>query len=729
MRSGDHPAFSRITIPLPASQRWLARQTEQGVVLELPGFSGRFDTTDVFLRMGQSRITNIESSSSTLTLEVSCACNATAFRNGTLLVIDVADKGASLIGTPLEGPAIVATRDDDAPASKRLNAITDLPWIGGNSPFALFETAAAPRSREVKATHEALAETRSELLAQVQKNLIEEVANAATIGLLENSYQIPKSQTPPAKETVVIEPKELPDISQSAAENIRITSSRDLPSGVHNALFARTTSGLNCPSNEFLPIDTWATDASFSAQIGPARDALVNARDQLDKEAVKKLAQIYIYFGFGAEALDVLRLDTSLISANPQLAVVADVLEYGAARGRNPLEDFTDCSSSVALWATLGSRTIQAGARIDTNSALRTLNTLPKHLRQILAPILSDRFLQYGDAEGAASAMRSIERLPDALGPNAVLAQADLAIDAGEPAEVLLEKVIKANTPESPEALVKLVEGKLREDKPLSYETATLVEAYAQELRGTEIGNTLRRTQVIALSQSQHFTEAFLALAELVPSLSTKALEDLQNTVLQQLEKKAGDLVFLEHFFAQDPNRIEALTPQTKLLLAGRILDLGFAAEAQSMVRGIPDTPRLDARQILAGRAALMLRQPFQAQAALLGIDGEQAALLMAEAKEMAGAYREASEIFANNNARDQAAQAAWLADDWLDLTSPDTPRFGAIAILGQNRPLTEDPNLGVLGRADLALEESRAARNTLVQLLEDPAVQITPDS
>jgi len=733
LRSGDHPTFSRITLPVPASQNWEARQTKNGIQLTLSEHSDGFDISEVFLRMPRDRISHITTTKGSLTLHVKCACRGTAFRSGELLVIDVADEGTKLAGPPLMGaPLFNVQRPNAAVRSAKVRPVS-LPWIGSGSSFE----ASAIADGTTRTVHDETIlapniEERAALLNEIQKNLGESVASAASTGLLENSYAAPIKQLRPMGEADVIPDTpstELPETAQSTSQNLRITSSMDLPSWIPNHLGVAPLSDMACPDADVLALDTWGTEDEFSAQIGPARTAIMNARDQFNINAARTLAQLYLYFGFGAEALDALRLDPSVLEANGYLANVASILEFGAVNGHNMIGSYTDCKSDIALWAMLSFRQLPQGIMIDTNAVLRALNKLPKNLRSIIAPQLSERFLQYGDQEAAAASMRSIERLPEALSPEGAMAQAGIAIDAGQPAEALLEDVIETNSLESPAALIKLVEGKLSNDEQLSYETATLIEAYAQELRGTELGNQLRRTQILALSQSERFEEAFTALDALSPSLSPEATTQLRQIALERLTQKAADFTFLEHLFAQREEALAKLPSQTKLQLAKRLMDLGFAAQVQLMLEMVTETRNDKTRQLLAARAALALRQPFQAQAALFGIDGQEVQLLLAEAKEMSGAYREASEIFANSNATTQAAQAAWLSEDWRELTSAQTPGFGPVAALAEVEPVIKDTNLGPLGRANKALQESGNARSTLEQFLNDPLVQISPDS
>ncbi len=731
VRSGDHPSFSRLTIAVPASQPWDARQNETGVTLTLPGFSGGFETEGIFARMRRDRVASVDTTPSTFSLSVVCDCIATAFRSGPLVVIDVADRGTRLAASPLPGPPLGAQTQSvpDTRQSPRVPSRAPFPWIGSTSPFALVQPESEGSELPVQAVRDAEHLERTVLLQQIQKDLMREVGKAASLGLLDENYEPPETVAAAIEKNSTREspePQPLPEAFGDASRNMRITTSMDAPLRTQSGT---TASGIACPAADFPALETWGDESGFSTQIGPARNVLMNARDQLDTSAAIRLAQLYLYFGFGAEALDALRLAPALQQENPELVSIATILEYGAAAHPNAIGQFTDCPSDIALWASLSYRNLPSGTVIDTDAALRALNKLPRHLRQIAAPELSNRFLQYGAGDAAAAALRSVERLPGAVLPQTIMAQADLAIEAGDTAEGILREVIETNSPQSPQALVKLVEAKLANNEALSYETAALVEAYVQELRGTQLGRQLRRTQVIALSQSGHFDAAFAALDALSASLSPRERAELLQAVLQQLVQQATDIVFLEHVFEQDSMEIERLPTSSKLQLAARLLDLGFPAQVQTLLASITDMPRNSARQLLAARTALMLEQPFQAQAALIGIEDTEAALLRAQAKEMAGDYRAAAEIFSRNDAAAQATQAAWLAEDWRDLIGTDTPVLGSVAALGQSSLAADDAGLGPLGLADRALAESTAARDALEQLLADPMVQVTPDS
>ncbi|QUJ76302.1 hypothetical protein KDD17_15605 [Sulfitobacter albidus] len=724
VRSGDHASFSRLTLPLSNGTSWNAVRDGNRIRITIVGHADGFETASVFQRMQRTRVTDIETSDDTVTVSLACPCEAATLVSGGLLVIDVGDRDTALAGQPL-GPAEpeAAVMQVRTPLTQP-KAQTVLPWIGSGRSFPLPAQSASEPVAEKPIPD--TPEDRTALLREISSSLASEVAAAASNGLLDVDVSAPlprDADEPPSPTVVTATPPELTAADHGIGAHLRITDSMDRPSG------NRRASGQDpiCNGGDAYSVETFAGEGSFGAQISQRRDTLFNARDQLNHDAAIALAKTYIYFGFGAEALSVLRLDASIPPENAGLVALATILERGRLDVPNPLGNLSNCDGDVALWAVLGFKEIPTETQINTPAALRALNRLPSHLRQFLAPELSTRLLAYGDSGGAAAALRSVERLPEGLTPTGDLAKAALAMHNGAPAKNMLDTVINSNSERSPEALLKLVNATLAADRPLTYETATLVEAYAQELRGTEIGNQLRKTQVLAFSQSASFDEAFAKLETLLPALSLDEARSMREAVLVRLTDHADDFTFLDHIFAQDFDSFSDITTAGKIRLGERLMDLGFAAQVQRLMATVPDRPRRADRQLLSARAAIGLQQPFQALADLVEIEGPQAALLRAQATEMTGSYAEASALFEGMQANEEALRTALLSENWQDLISADAPAFGAATRVaaGQTSPAAAQ-DAGPLGLADAALTESAAARAALDTLLNDPILLIS---
>ncbi|MFK7834721.1 MAG: hypothetical protein AB8B60_00745 [Sulfitobacter sp.] len=569
----------------------------------------------------------------------------------------------------------------------------------------------------------------------VQNRLARELGTAATRGLLTPTpgIDLPSINRPQIDTSALVteepaapESAQIPEPSEPT-NNMRITSSMDLPNIAISAEAGQTLTGLSCPTNAELDVSGWAEDSSFDEQTGEARMALFGEFDRLNRDVALRLSRMYIHFGFGAEALQILALDPQIAEEEPLLGDLARIMEDGVAGPDSILPQLLDCETDAALWAILAREELDVARTIDPKAALRALNKLPLHLRQFLAPALSRRLLSHGDTDAAATAMRNLERRTDNLPSSAKLAQANIAMDEGnvERATSGFQDVIDDNAEQSPEALITLVETKLAENQPIDPETAGLVEAFAKELQGSELGPDLRRAHVLALLKSGQFDSAFRATAELGGGSEEKSAVDLRLTLLTELTAAASDIVFLDHVFDQPSRDIQRLRTRPKLALATRLLDLGFAQEAQDIVEGIPARPSNEARQILEARAALALEMPERAQSALADIAGEEAAILKAEAKHMAGAHAEAYALFRQTNQDKEAARAAWLADDWREVTLGDNPLFGPVLTLTETEFAPSSSPDGMLARTSAALDESAAARQTLADLLRAPELEL----
>ncbi len=239
----------------------------------------------------------------------------------------------------------------------------------------------------------------------------------------------------------------------------------------------------------------------------------------------------------------------------------------------------------------------------------------------------------------------------------------------------------------------------------------------------TTLGGKLEYAHALALIKSGQFDRAAGAIKKRNESDNAAEKMALNLNFLKELTGQGDDIVFLDHILDFPEEDIAQLPKPDKYDLVTRLLSLGFAAEAQRILATEPETDRPLRRQLLAARTALALQQPFQAQAALLGIDAPEAAPLRAQAKAMAGEFGEAHDLYQQSNLASSAQDTAWLANDWRNRTPKDSPIYGATARLVESRPaLSDDPN-GMLARTKAALSESAAARETLDKLLSATAL------
>lgn len=735
--SGEHDGFSRLVAPLPRGANWQVTQSGRSVQFQVIGFTDRFDVSDVFQLISRDRVKTISAQPDGFSIDLGCDCRVAPFvAQERFVVLDIASPGVDLpvpfIPISEESQAIT-----DAPEPKPqevpivVSDATQIPTLIPRQVTTPPSAILAPMELPTLA-RKPLSDIEQEVLDEIQKRLAREVGTAATRGVL-TPIAGPLAATGVPQQTGQMDPTETaadierPDAVEGLINNVRITTSNDVSLLEQEVGERQSLSGFVCPSNAEVDLGSWATETPFHDAMGNARRQLYQEFDKLDTKVALALARIYVHYGFGAEARQVLSLDPDLLNSQRLLLDIALIMEVGHAPTNSILHSLLDCDTDVALWAMLAREELTIARSIDPSAALLSLNKLPTHLRKFLAPALSRRLLSHGDADAAATALRSLERLPSALPSAAKLEKAKIEIDQGElsAGSATLADVIDDNAVESPEALIALVDARLAANQPIESQTAVLIEAFAKELQGDALGPDLRRAHVLALVKSGQFDRAFNATSELGGDSEDDAAVSLRLKLLHELTKAADDVVFLDRVFDQSPRDLERLPIVQKIELAERLLSLGFAIQANEVVTSIPSRPRNDLRQLLAARIALNLGQPLKVESALSEMDGQEIDILRAQAKEMEGDHAAAFQLFYKSDQTEEANRAAWLSEEWLSLPTENNDLFGGAASLVDAAIEPSAETEGMLARSTAALEESEQARQTLLNLLQAPELVV----
>lgn len=714
VRSGEHAAYSRL-VALVRDQEWSIRQEGRAVFFQTPDNTEGFDTGTVFDRIPRTRIASIDSSADEMRLTLNCDCVVSAFVDReAYVVIDVANEVAALVSAP------VAQASTDSPIPPAPELATVRPRVAqGRAPTRL-PASAVPDPQDLLSLSSVLAEdaltpAAEQVLRDVEERLQRELQIAARRGVLEASDQDPAASDPPApgdtpNRIAAQNPEDAPETAQDRPlANLRISTSRDLPDTLRAFTEAVSDQGFVCPPSATLDVAAWGDDGDFATQINSARADLYNEVDRLNPKAALRLARSYLFFGFGAEARSILQLDLALAARHPELMTLSQIVDGIHPGPGNALSELGECQGPTALWAMLALPDPPEGVLPDSTQALKYMTMLPQHLRQALAPQLSQVLLAYGDPDGAATALRSLERLPVPLKPDAELALAKVELQDGrveEGANRLEDLATNSNSPQSPEALVAWMDSKLAREKPIEPEVADLVAAYATELRDTPLGPDLRRAHVIALLKSGQFDAAFQRAAELGGNENNDAARDLRRQMMVELTSSASDIVFLDLAYGMPSARLEGFGPAELTPLAARFHGLGFNDEAERVMTLIEARDMRTRQRLLSAKIAMAQEKPFLAQSVLLGEDSEEAQALMSQARAM--------------------VQQPVAPSDALTLLPDD---LQAIAELPDPADVAEAAQTGegMLARSAALLENSSATRASIAALLE--AASVTPEA
>ncbi len=705
IRSGEHGSFTRLVAKVATKGQWSVQQDGRKVIFQLQGYSGGFDTSQVFEFIPRHRVKQVEADHSTLTIHLGCDCDVAAFDvAGGYVALDIAYPPPSRRPPNLRHPSFQV---NSGPETKNHHNQSKLaprgrpPWLQLN--------------KDEQAT-----------LTELQSRLSAEIGKAATRGLLSATQNSSAQIDTSVFDTLLPLAPLSASINQRAA-NIRITTSMDAPE--QPDLTARTLSdqGQWCPPDDLTNIPVWADIRPFDIQISEARSNLFGEFDQLDPGAAMTLARKYIYFGFGAEARQVLSLNADLAAQNQELMGIAEILEANETTPQTVFNSLADCTGNISLWVFLADQRKQSKTDIDPAAILLTLSNLPVDLRRYLAPIVGKRLLTQGDPVSAATALRSIERTAGSQAPSASLVRAGLGLSHGQTEESarILADIASANVAESPDALVSLINSQTKQNEPVDPGLIELANAYTRELQGTPVGDDLQKAYVLALINIGDFDTA---LAELTDLESTGGLAiKLRGQLFQELAAAADDIKFLDVFFRQSKEDLALLDAQTTISLASRLLALGFAKKAQTLVDAIPDRPRSTRRQELSARIALAMDQPMRALVKLIGVETDTSSILRAEANNRVGAYEEAHRILREVGQPVAAARSAWLANSWQDLVDEETPIFGPLATLAKSPAEIEPDYTGMLSKTEAAIKESSKARQIIMQFLDEQQLHTPP--
>ncbi|WP_299585987.1 hypothetical protein [uncultured Tateyamaria sp.] len=738
VRSGAHDGFARVVLDTSSARNWRVEDTQDGARVVIAGHSGGFDTNQVFDRIDRTYIRAVQSTNNSIAFEFACNCVAEAFAQGpNMIVIDVTAKPDTREVTEV---------DSTLSADLRFVGERTLRFTSGRNQ----EEQPAPSRRTLQEQTVALEPVETDQaiaggqtldgdvgetarLQQAQSKIVERISSAATRGLLRPSrsqIELPIVSNDPQIDVTIFDSSLAEQTSLTVdtptGGNVRVSSSSDIPFQNDRALTTSTTLGVRCIDPTLVDINAWAPEHSFASEIAELRAGLFTEFDRLDDEVAKRLVRTYIYFGFGAEARQVLHMSGDLAGANAPLLSMSYILEYGHERDADYFEHFVDCDSDVALWAVLAADRLEPSQTINVNAALRALTGLPVHLRSFVAAELSRKLLEYGDEAAASAALRSVERTAEPLSANANLAKANIELAQGQTdlAQERLVQVVSSNAEQSAEALVKFVETQLEANGEIGADVATLVEAYALEMRDDPLGADLRRAHALALAKSNQFEEAFSTLHRIRERANADNDDELRGSLLELLSTNADDVVFLNISFDQTAVSPESIPMTTRMKIAKRLNSLGFARQAEQVVSAGALSPETSEQKILRAELSMALSRPYEAIAHLHGVSGEAADTLRAKSRLAADEFEEASRIYSEIGDAENHTRSAWLSENWASMIEETAEGFGPVSQIARETLDTSADAQGMLARAAAAISQSESTRDTLAAFLKSDALK-----
>ncbi|HEY9039547.1 MAG TPA: hypothetical protein VIN05_11485 [Roseovarius sp.] len=719
VRSGDHETFSRIVLYLPERTSWTIDGKLNKKNLTLRGAKIDWDTSEVFTRISKNRIKAVDPLTETtgLALNLNCRCEIDIFWHAkSMLVVDVkdpevqndlavsVDDAFSMDRKEVSRLFLDSTRPVNAPHLESSQKAA-LELMGGGLRAAIGD------SDEV-AAHAAVA----------KQAIVEELARAVRLGLIDASESREFSGDIPLEKPIgkreVLGKEDKDSGAPAGFGNIVSYTSADPAIGGDERNELENDRGAACAFAELESIESWGDERSFISQVSEARSGIPEQGDPRYRLKMLDLARLYLYFGFGAEARQI--VNNPKISDDEMNSYFA--LSHLIDGAESKFHDFSSqegCGGSVAIFSIISAGDEMLPERLDANEVIKSFENFPVHLKNIFGPKLVEKFRENNKISLSNSVLR-IMRNPRYSGPSR-LAEMRGNGEASLKTESELISAVNKNTRDSLTALVELMDRRLSADDVMPLGWVELAGSYAKEQRGTDTGKALSHRYVRGLAAVGQYELAFEELGNDTGGLPGNALERTANLIVSYTTHNADDVTFLKNLVVKGKLSGVKLSSVSENNVAERLLNLGFPAEAISYLSGNADTSNQETRRLLRAKAALALGAPREAIGSLLGMRGGEVDALRAEAHVQLGDHMAASPLFRASGDNDGALKQAVLAENWQQaakLADPDLARI--IEIPDQKNEAGGDD--APIARGEALLQESEATRDSIEKLLKTPS-------
>ncbi|WP_104019735.1 hypothetical protein [Roseovarius nitratireducens] len=727
VRSGAHDGFDRLVLDMPGRRSWHVVTRENGASVIFDGAALRFELGAVFDRIGRQRLRaiSVPAGGGRLDLAFACACRIESFWHaGAMLVIDIFDALSDARASPTHPRPLPLS----APVARDGDAVRS-PSAAGAALAARLDERVGPR---LSALPEIGAAAPGDGLDAVRATLGRQLGRAASQGLVTaEPGQRPRLATPPAQSPA---PPDSANPSAPAIGDGRTTQAGrpDVPglrvtTSMDRDISRPARAGLSvdaCPPAPHLDVVSWGGNHPFAFEVGRLNGALFGEFDTIREADALRLARLYIHHGFGAEARQVLGW---LDSGAPEIALareLARLVEGASLPAGAALAGVLGCGEPGVLWAILAMPELPEENVFDHRALRRSFVALPEGLRRALGPTLVRRLVAAGHRD-TADALLGHLRGGDAFSDAETgLARAALAGQMGDDAaaEQALREVAGTNVEQTGIALAETIERALARQAPVAFDDAQLAGALAFETRGTPLGGRLARAYLSALAASGAFDETMTEFERMRPTLEDAEAAQVASVLVTYLLRGADDVTFLRTMLTDGVVSPGGLDGGVALGVAQRLLSLGFPAQAVRHVAPAQATEpgeAGEAHQLLLARIALAQERPATALRELLGLDGNEADLLRADALVARGDHAGARRLYAAHEATRRADRAALhlgRAEVMADAENAPLRELGELLVRDAAAPVAGGDAALTSRRA--LLERSTALRGAMKRLL-----------
>jgi hypothetical protein len=675
VRSGEHDGFSRLVLQVAPGIPWQVVESRGLAALRFPDHVLSFDTARVFDRISHARIAEISQArlagSSELQLKLNCKCKVQNFVfNKNYIVLDVYDGPALVaentaantriwqpdalpfIQPPQTPQRFTAYVMDQAPAQPKLQP--DPPRGESAPPPAMAGPSAPESAAQVAAgsaadngvvadmeamAGEAVSKMNSEVTAEddpdlqarikdAQNQLLEQLTRAAEQGLVDfvpapAPAPAPATTAKIAPVTVTIDPappEPSPELMQQlSAHTVYGQGADEKLSEVVNR-FAMP----QCLDDSAFSMEDWGAAGGFSAGLADLRSKLFGEFDTPDPEIANKIVRLYLRYGFGAEALMMVREAGIQLENAALYNDLANIIEGRPARVNGPVLDGAGCGGAHEMWYLASGR--GSYQVLEPLAITDVFSSYPIEVRTLIGPLLAQAFIDRGQVEAGHLVLEIVRRAESGVTPAQRMAEAGVLEVQGdmEGAVKIYRDLARAGGEAAPDALIAYARTLISTDRPVPDTLLVDLESAAFLNRNTARADSLKLWEIKVRAQVEG-PDAALAQIKQTFAERPQLGEDLTREVADIFEHADSGTIG-DYAYAQMVLRYGDMLDQgaagdaARLKIAREMTAIGLPETALDMLAPNLQRPGADTRQIQAA-AYVQLFQPARALEILKGDD------------------------------------------------------------------------------------------------------------
>lgn len=557
LRSAEHSAFTRLVFDTVAPQKVRVSRSEKTIEVRFPKVVNKIDASGVFRRITRDKISDVvlRQNENLVQFKLSCDCQFRSSVEGkTMFVLDVLTASETTPDpsenvTPDTALVKFSQRDRPKLSFKRSEAY--------EKPELPVEQSSGEAARSVSSTqqpHQSPKILRNRLLDALSSPPANSIKGTAvrTEGMANSN--------PPV---------------QMVFHSVPLSQNRAQPELEASSLHLQR----DCAELSLLDPRNWEDSET-------AIDALQKRRwdvlsDSASDAQIRKLALTYLSLAMGAEAQSLLAQIAQVTEVDQHLRTLAFSVDGGEIPENWPVFQMIACEELQA-WQGFRDRDLSSDQARTIKSHF---SSWPSALQAAFADRLAGKFLESGHKNDAGYTLRIVENEASVSSGDRSIVKSQLLEASGEnkEAEQILKTALNADNDAAPQAAIALASRAMANNTNPNAAVDAALEAYSEELSGTQQEIPLLKTRVKSAARAKDFDTAFEFFAALPKDVSSQEKDMILDWIAAEIISLESDGTFLREAVSVDPLLFRRFSGTLRQKIKTRISSLGFTDLASQL--------------------------------------------------------------------------------------------------------------------------------------------------